>query len=341
MFLSCIESRLDDPTNLYARFKIGPFEKNQTLTIANNLRRALLSELDGIAIVAVKIQGVKHEYSSLPGVRESVLDILLNIKKIVIASDCQLSDVHMGFLQASGPGIVKAGQIKLPPFLKCIDPEQPIANLCNDGKFNIVFLICPGKNYWMHSLSRQTIQYCSRVFQKSEFTKANILPIDAVFMPIKRVNYTIETDEEIDTEYPTEHIFLEIWTNGSIHPVQAIEKAATCFIDLFQPFQNLQSCKPKFVSLTNVTSDAKKVPGVEDNVNPSSVLDLDIGNLDLSLRPYTCLKTQNIQNVRDILQLSREELLLIQNFGKKSLEEVENSLYKLGFFLPIKNQSKK
>ena len=361
-YLSCIESRINDPKNLYARFKIGPFERNHTLTIANNLRRTLLSELDSLAIIAVKIQGVKHEYSSLPGVRESMLDILLNIKQISLASAFQIHSPHIAYLSASGPGIVKAGDIEFPSFLKCVDPDQQIATLCNDGKLNIAFLIYPGKNYWLQLGSNQFINHCAKVFNQAnltdqaeqflqgwQFEQTNILPIDAVFMPINRVNYTIEVDEDIDTEQPYEHIFLEIWTNGSIHPVTAIEQAATRLVELFQPFQNLQSLQlqPKFLTLkplktenyqltrTGITTGRKELIGsnVEDGINPSSMLDLDIGNLNLSLRPYTCLKRANIQNVRDLLKYSREELLLFKNFGKRSLEEVENSLYKLGFFL--------
>jgi DNA-directed RNA polymerase subunit alpha len=358
-YLSCVESRIDDPKNLYARFKIGPFEKNHTLTIANNLRRTLLSELDSIAIIAIKIQGVKHEYSSLPGVRESVLDILLNIKQIALASVFEIHSPHVAYLSATEPGIVTANDIKFPPFLKCVDPDQKIATLSNDGKLEILFLIYPGKNYWIQLGSNQFITHCTKVFNKASLTdqtkkyiqswqggQANILPVDAVFMPINRVNYTIESDEEIDTEQPFEHIFLEIWTNGSIHPVTAIEKAATSLVELFKPFQNIQSLQlePKFLTLKpiknetyeNVSINSKrKLIGleVEDGINPSSILDLDIGNLNLSLRPYTCLKRANIQNVRDLLKYSREELLLFKNFGKRSLEEVESSLYKIGFFL--------
>ena len=367
-YLSCIESRINDPKNLYAQFKIGPFERNHTLTIANNLRRTLLSELDSLAIIAVKIQGVKHEYSSLPGVRESMLDILLNIKQISLASAFQIHSPHIAYLSASGPGIVKAGDIEFPSFLKCVDPDQQIATLCNDGKLNIAFLIYPGKNYWLQLGSDQFINHCAKVFNQAnltdqaekflqgwQFEQTNILPIDAVFMPINRVNYTIEVDEDIDTEQPYEHIFLEIWTNGSIHPVTAIEQAATALVELFQPFQNIQSLQlqPKFLTLkpfkmenyqltgTGITTGRKEPIGssVEDGINPSSMLDLDIGNLNLSLRPYTCLKRANIQNVRDLLKYSREELLLFKNFGKRSLEEVENSLYKLGFFLRSRNET--
>lgn len=362
LFISCTDSRIDDPKNVYARFKIGPFEKTQTLTIANNLRRALLSELDGVAITAVKIEGAMHEYSTLPGVRESVLDVLLNIKQVILAGAFKIHSPHLAYLQCSGPGIVRAADIKFPSFLKCVDPDQHIATLSTDGKLNIVFLICPGKNYWVQLASPQLINHCARVFpnpnlveqakefvETSHFEKTNILPIDAVFMPVNRVNYSIEVDEEIDTEIPEEFIFLQVWTNGSIHPKVAIELAANSLIDLFKPFQNISSVYPKVILPTasgNIRTpiEMKKgfiryVPNVEDDLNPSTSLDIDIGNLNLSLRPYTCLKRVGVQNVRDLVQKSREELLLLKNFGQRSLEEVETSLYQLGFFLSAPDSS--
>lgn len=359
-YLSCIESHVDESKNVYACFKIGPFEKNHTLTIANNLRRTLLSELSSLAIIAVKIEGVKHEYSSIPGIRESVLDILLNIKQIALTSTFQIQAPYLAYLSVSGPGIVTAGDIEFPSFLKCVDPTKKIATLCNDGQLNIAFLIYPGKNYWVQLGSNQFLNHCIKAFNDVnltnqgkeflntyQFDTANILPIDAVFMPINRVNYTIEVDEDIDTEKVYEHIFLEIWTNGSIHPVIAIEQAATSLVELFSPFQNIQALQLQPRYLTSKTLRKGKLDGIaktqknnsiefeiEDDLNPSSILDLDIGNLNLSLRPYTCLKRAKIQNVRDLLKYSREELLLFKNFGKRSLEEVENSLYQIGFFLP-------
>nr|YP_010506625.1 RNA polymerase alpha subunit [Tetraselmis suecica]UXF58488.1 RNA polymerase alpha subunit [Tetraselmis suecica] len=360
LFFTCVESSVNDPKNTYARFKIGPFLETQTLTIANNLRRALLTELDGIAVVAVKIKGVSHEYSSLPGVKESVLDILLNIKQIPLGSAFQVYSPHLAYLNCQGPTKVTAKDIQLPPFLKCTDPDQYIATVCTGGYLKLVFLICPGKNYWLQLGASQFVTYCQKIFPKAgatnqtrqfidetKMSESNILPIDATFMPINRVNYTIERDEEIDTELIYEYIFLEIWTNGTIHPFNAIKLALQSFIDIFKPLKNLKILQPDYISL-------KKIQTLESLIQTTSkgnyrqlnlasirnkkleppVLNLDIGNLELSLRPYTCLKRANIQTIRDLMGYTREELLLLKNFGKKSLEELEKSLFKLGLFLP-------
>ena len=353
---SCIESRIDGPKTIYARYKIGPFFSNQTLTVANNLRRTLLSDLDGIAFVAVKIQGVQHEYAYLPGIRESVFDILLNIKQIALSSAFKIHSPHVAYLQASGPGVVKAADIQLPVFLKCVDPDQAIATLSNNAQLQILFLVCPGKNYWLQSPSQQLANLWENIFSKYSMTKSiprfddnwqtektNLLPIDAMFMPIERVNYTIENDSNLTTEQPSEFIYLEVWTNGSIHPTNAIELAATSLVELFKPFQRLQSNQFKW---TRFRFNSKKFgnskmfttqkffskKSIQNHSKFSALLDLDIGNLNLSLRPYTCLKRANIQTIRDLLSYSREELLLFKNFGQKSLEEVENSLFQLGFF---------
>lgn len=370
-YISCIESRLEDSKKLYARFKIGPCEQNQTLTIANNLRRALLSELDGIAITAIKIYGVKHEYCSLQGIRESILDILFHFKKIVLTSSIKIQSPHIGYLNAQGPKKVTAEDIVLPSFLKCVNSEQLIATLAADGKLRIVCFICPGKNFWIQSDTNQFINHCSSIFpnykakdraknfvniwnfkgtktqsaSKKNFSR--ILPIDAIFMPIDRVHFTIEADETIATEQVYEHIFLEVSTNGSIHPIEAIEMAAGALIRLFEPFQRIQLNPIQFIRpithSTRLIKDAKTQEGLReclietnDEFNPSYILDFDLGNLNISLRSYFSLKKANIQTIRDLLEYSQDDLLMLHNFSASCLKEVEDNLFKLGFFLPKK-----
>ena len=687
LLLSCIESRVENSRNFYGRFQLGPFVLGQGLTIANSLRRSLLSEISGLAITAVEIEGVAHEYSTIEGIRESVLDILLNIKQIVLTSDFQIQEPQVAFLQVQGPGIVRAKDIKLPISIQSVDPEQYIATLLYDGLLKMKFMICRGKNYLVqtplglkipnspppsykkqedpffelnaeiyltksfntltshtdkssickpntpkgmfglqiedlsvkkvicqHRLShpkgykvqaqkggvkskKQNVNFnpflskksnessflsflqiedlqdhqqeeksaalphhkphitesyvkgageisesnsdvtidlsnnnenekkISPVYstsseetllnnnkaelsslpisekkntidskipqkQKKEFKKiSNILPIDAVFMPINRVNFAIELNNE--SEAPKDLVILEIWTNGSIHPKQAINEAAKALIQLITPFQETKNFKSVFVnspkvlqrslsssnietSPSNVTtietshtdksvtnlcqniqqgcqgqqifdllthyitaltsppckatpsntlkgvrammleggesdvrskvrickrSDVKKVicfflrtqKGDVSNVSmlegdgsttlknmnlPESfsrtkknikllphppakgqviiakqetarfsggkhrnsllnknIASLDIGNLDLSLRPYTCLKRAKIETVADLLSYSAEDLLNLKNFGKRSLDEIEQNLNQMGLKL--------
>lgn len=358
---SCIESRMTTPRNMYATYKIGPFDKNHTLTIANNLRRALLCEIPGLAFVAAKINDASHEYISLPGVREPVLDILLNIKQIPLVSMFEVQAPCIAYLKVQGPCVVTAKDIKFPPFVRCVDPDQYITTLAPDGVIDAQFVICSGKNYWMQFSPAQLLDYCADAMAydtkgateknevSSEFLRSpNLLLIDAVFMPIKKVNYTIEVDDEIDTEKPLEHIFLQIWTNGSIHPNQAITLAASSLVELFQKFEaQLQASLAFFVPERLIIAPSSQY---KDSETPHSAqapfggnpkLDLDIANLELSLRPYSCLKGANIETIFDLLKYSREELLLLKNFGKRSLEEVETALFHMGLELPVKKQKSK
>lgn len=245
--ISCKESRIEHKRSFYGSFSLGPFEGGQSLTIANALRRTLLSELKGLAIVSVQIEGVLHEYSSLPGVKESVLDILLNLKEIHF---CNKWTAHrnigmlpqIGYLRVCGPGIVRASDLKLPPFIQLIDPEQYIATLAEDGFLNMKFLISEGKNYIIQKASKKNhpsqlapgqVALDGPNFQKrclllrkikqisgvsfvsnlkkplnksnnknyADFSNSNPLPLDAVFAPVRKVNYIIEYSEHktIDT----------------------------------------------------------------------------------------------------------------------------------------------
>jgi DNA-directed RNA polymerase subunit alpha len=330
--LCCIESRVEDNRSFYGRFQLGPFDVGQGLTIANAIRRTLLSELQGLAIVAVEIEGAYHEYSTLPGIRESVLDILLNLKQIVLTSNFKIQEPQFGYLQVKGPGKVKASDLKLPLSIQCVDPNQYIADLSYDASLNIKFFICQGKNY----LSFSNV---SSEFQRATFTKTNdqqlnknfnLLMIDAVFMPVNKVNYIVENYTSSRLGKQKEKVIFEIWTNGSIHPRQAIHEASKILVRLFSPFQETRTLKSIFFKPLQIPSSKR------DTIK--KITSLDIGNLDLSLRPYTCLKRAKINTIGDLLQYSPEELLLLKNFGKRSLEEVQLLLKQIGFKLRIGNQ---
>lgn len=325
--LCCIESRIENNRNFYGHFQLGPFDVGQGLTIANALRRTLFSELFGLAIVAVEIEGVSHEYSTLSGVRESVLDIILNLKQIVLTSRFQINQPQFAFLQFQGPGIIKACDLKLPFSIQCVDPEQYIATLAYDGVLNIKFFICQAKNHISFSNFIAEVKPPTLIKNtKPQMIKTgNILPIDAVFTPVNKVNFLVETYNSPQFRKPKERVILEIWTNGSIHPRHAIHEASKILVRLFSPFQDTKILK-SFLYKPVQYSYFKK-----DNLK--KITTLDIGNLDLSLRPYTCLKRAKINTINDLLQYSAEELLLLKNFGKRSLEEVQILLHQMGFHL--------
>jgi len=247
LFISCKECRIESPRSFYGCFYIGPFKASQSLTVANALRRTLLSELSGLAITSLYIEGVSHEYTHMPGVRDSILDIVLNLKEIVLKSKVSINKPLLGYLQARGPGIVRACDLKLPAIVQCIDPNQYIATLAQDGKLSLKFTICEGKNF--------LIQTPKRLQQENFLYKAvaNKVPIciDPIFTPINKVNYTIESDQlyysssknifpiptllnPVNPSLDSNNVIsIELWTNGSIHPREAILKGFTHLICLF------------------------------------------------------------------------------------------------------------
>ena len=450
LFVSCRESRIENARSLYGSFYLGPFSAEQSLTVANAIRRTLLSELKGLAITSVEIEGATHEYSTLFGIKDSVLDILLNLKELVLKSQFTFKKPQFAYLKVIGPGVVRAKDLKLPAFIQCVDPNQYIATLADNGVLNMKIQIEEGKNYLiqkpinfktsLNSVSKEILikklfnlkkQFNNDKLEKINFKeqyfsklslKKNIiihkssypLFIDAVFMPIQKVNYVIEVDQEntnyrfpILTENTDEiiaksnalqenpnslnhKIILEIWTNGSIHPREAISYA---FKNLVSTFLNLEKAKIinsfTFKSLLNnqslinsiyfenfnysevlkklrtksnsfVNISTKKLRNVDskstNSIRNKMILKLnsttnqinlltetdknklylrDIGTLNISLRPYTCLKRSNINTIQELINYSKEELLVLKNFGKKSLREVEQSLIQIG--LQLKN----
>lgn len=279
--LRCITSRIEEKKTFYACYQLGPFSIGHSLTVANTLRRSLLTELTGLAIIEVEFQGVMHEYSVLPGIRESILEILLNLKQIVFTSKNRIQRPVYGYLKTYGPGIVKAKSFKLPAYIQCVDPEQYIATLSYDGFLSLKFVLIQGTRY--SSNYPQTVQkaalnqnslnnYTTRSYiqnqnffvvnenktkfqrvshyqkkeidQKEKFENKQsrdleknniIITLDTVFVPIKKVNFSIEIDEKLHK--PKEFILFEIWTNGSIHPRQALHDAAKQLLLTFYPIQ--------------------------------------------------------------------------------------------------------
>nr|AYQ94857.1 alpha subunit of RNA polymerase [Microspora sp. UTEX LB472] len=310
-FLACKESRIESSGSLYGCFYLGPFNSGQSLTIANALRRTLLSELTGIAINSVQIEGALHEYSSLNGVRESVLDIVLNLKEVILKvqipgvseanpkTETQpfpfLKNPQIGYLKARGPGVVRARDLKLPLSIQCVNPEQYLLTLCEDGAINLKFQIYQGKNSilksrsfsarknqapdqeninskfqtWKKQLTAKNSEQNTMKTKTSEFgKKTNLITIDSIFTPVNQVNYIIEENS------PSNHtIILEIWTNGSIHPKQALFCGVNLLIKLFS---RLETFRVLDSSLIEKVFHAKHL----ENTNINNYTQLSLSKLE-------------------------------------------------------------
>ena len=303
--IECVESKTQKNQSQYSKFVLEPLERGQGITVGNALRRVLLANLEGAAATAVRIAGVNHEFDTIPGVREDVLEILLNMKEIVFQSFATTPQI--GRLVANNAGTVTAAQFDLPSEVQIVDRNQYIATLAEGAKLEMEFRIERGKGY--RAVDRS----------KDEASSLDFLQIDAIFMPVSKVNYLVE-DTILDGAIPKDRLILDIWTNGSIKPEEALSQAAGIVVELFNPLKDL--------TLEAIDPE----PGNEED--PTSQIPIE--ELHLSVRAYNCLKRAQINSVADLLDYSQEDLLEIKNFGQKSAEEVIEALQqRLGITLPI------
>lgn len=234
-FLSLKESRIEatSPNTYYGCFYLGPFENGQGLTVANALRRTLLSQISGISITSAQVNKTVQEYSSLEGVRESVLDILLNLKEIVLIrlTDKPLTRTQLGYVQARGPGVVRASDLRLPPNIQCVNPDQYIATLNENGSLILRLKINEGRNFANSNSNEFNELQIDRKVQTA--SSRDFLVIDSVFTPIKRVNYTIESYGAESIQKSNQMIVFEVWTNGAILPQEAIYQSLNYLRVLF------------------------------------------------------------------------------------------------------------
>jgi DNA-directed RNA polymerase subunit alpha len=308
--IECVESSTESNRNLYSRLVLSPLERGQGTTVGNALRRVLLSNLVGSAVTAVRIAGVNHEFATVPGVREDVLDILLNMKELVLRS--HTDQPQIGRLLAKGPRVVTADMFDLPSEVEVVDPTQYIATLAEGATLEMEFRVERGVGY--RAIDRG----------RDDASAIDFLQIDSVFMPVRKVNYTVE-DARIGESLEKDRLILEISTNGSITPQQALSQAATLLVDLFNP-------------LKDFTIEATKSDRQESQ-DPSSQIPIE--ELQLSVRAYNCLKRAQINTVADLLEFTQEDLLEIKNFGAKSAEEVIEALQRrLGITLPQEKVAK-
>lgn len=291
----------------YGKFVVEPLERGYGITLGNSLRRVLLSSLPGAAPKSVKIDGVLHEFSTLPGVKEDVVEIILNLKEVAVK--LHSDEPVVGRIDVEGRGEVTAGHIKGSADIEILNPDHHIATLSDDGKLHMEIVFVKGKGYVPSDKNKEPNQ------------PIGVIPVDSIFTPVKRVSYNVEnTRVGHVTDY--DKLTLEVWTNGAVTPKEAISMASDMLIKYFQ----------KFISFTGeYKSSDIFVDKPEKKVEKP--LDMTIEELDLSVRSYNCLKRAGINTVQELTQKTEEEMMKVRNLGKKSLEEVKQKLEALGLSL--------
>ena len=306
-YIKCLKSEKVESGSMYGQFVIKFLRPGQGITIGNLFRRVLLSDLGGSAITGVRIAGVRDEFSTIPGIREDILEILLNLKGIILKN--KTSDLKVGRLKVKGPAIVTASSIELPSDLEMINPNHYIATISTSNVLEIELKIESGTGY---KLAGQT--FCNK--------SQDYLQIDAIFMPVQKVDFKIENVYD-NSNSLTERLFLDIWTNGSILPEEAISSASHFIVDFFTSL--LENKFPQEI-------EESKNQNFSIPKNPHT--NIAIEELHLSVRAYNCLKRAQINTIGDLLKYSPEKLQELKNFGRKSADEVFTTLKnKLGIVL--------
>ena len=287
----------------FGRFQVEPLERGYGLTLGNALRRVLLSSLAGAAVTQVKVDGIYHEFATLPGVKEDTTELILNLKQLRLKSYTdQPTQLR---LIASGPGIVTASDLIYPSEIEIVNPELYVASLdSSEARLEMELTVEKGKGF--------------RSSDGREPPSLGVIPVDAIFSPIRRVNYRVE-NTRVGERTDLDSLIIEIQTDGTISPMDALVQAATLLIDQFSVFTDLQAPQRRADRGTLVTGSI-----------PSHILDMPIEQLDLSQRTYNCLKRSQITKVGQVMQMSEDELLSLRNFGQKSLEELRERLRQHG-----------
>ncbi len=289
----------------YGRFKIEPLDPGYGHTLGNAIRRVLLSSIPGSAVTKVKLDGVFHEFSTIEGVKEDVTEIVLNVKGIRLRSYAERP--LKVFLSKAGPGIVRAGDIELPSNVDLSNPEHYICTLdTGDSHFEMEMTVERGRGY-IAADQRDTLPIGE-------------IPIDAIFTPIPRVNYVVE-NTRIGQATDFDRLLVEIWTDGTVKPGDALSHAAQVLVQYYQTIAD-------FNRLT-IEQEPVEAPG--GMVVPSDIYDIAIEDLDLSTRTYNCLKRADITKVGQVLQMDEKALLSVRNLGQKSMEEIRDKLVERGF----------
>ena len=303
--IECIETPTDSS---YGKYVIEPLERGYGTTLGNSLRRVLLSSLPGTACTAIKIAGVQHEFSTIPGVKEDVTEIVLNVKSII--ARLHSTGAKTVYIEASGEGVVTAGDIKPDAEVEILNPEQPIATLGPDGALNMELVLDHGRGYVSAERNKKQINL-----------PVDVIAVDSIYTPVLKVNYTVE-DTRLGQVTDYDKLTMEVWTDGTISAKEALSQAANLLNEHLKLFIDLS----EEAGLAEVLVE-------KDEKGKEKILEMTIEDLDLSVRSFNCLKRAGINTVDDLINKSEEEMMKVRNLGKKSFDEVKEKLQSLGFDL--------
>lgn len=296
--------------NKYGKFVIEPLERGYGITLGNSLRRIMLSSLPGTAVSHVKIKGVLHEFSSIPGVKEDVTEIIMNIKNVVIKNNSDTFEPKQAYIDVVGERVVKAGDIKVDGDIEIVNPDLIIANLSGpDAKLEMELTIVNGRGYV--SLDKN----------KEADAPIDVIAIDSIFTPVERVNLTVQNTRVGQvTDY--DKLTLDVYTNGALAPDEAVSLAANLLVEHLKLFVDLSENARLVDVMVESTTDEKE-----------KVLEMNIDELELSVRSYNCLKRAGINTVQELINKTPEDMMKVRNLGRKSLDEVLAKLKELGLSL--------
>ena len=295
-------------TDNYGKFVVTPLERGYGTTLGNSLRRILLSSLPGAAVTSIKIEGVQHEFSTVPGVKEDVTEIILNLKKLSLKLHGNATKTV--YIEAKGACEITAQDIKTDDELEIFNPDLHIATLNEDAKLYMEITISKGRGYVSAERNKMNMQ-----------PPVGVIPVDSIYTPVKKVNYTVE-NTRVGQYIDRETLAVELWTDGTIKPDEAVSLAAKIMNDLLLLFVDLSEEGKNAVPIKEKEEDKK-----------TKVLEMTIEELDLSVRSYNCLKRAAINTVEDLIDKTEEDMMKVRNLGRKSLEEVIHKLEELGLAL--------
>ena len=293
-------------------FVVEPLDRGFGYTFGNSLRRVLLSALEGAAVTSVKIEGVAHEFTSVPGVREDVTDIILNLKNLICRLHGESGEVEVQ-VQKDGPGVVKASDIEAPSDLEILNPDLVICHLAEKARFEMTLTIARGRGY------------VPAEGNKGPETTIGVIPVDSIFSPVRRVSYDVDA-AHVGQRTDFDKLKLEVTTNGSMTPKDAVKDAAEILIRYLSIFTDIDAADLA-IRPDGAAAEAAEVTGGLAAVPAADGMDdILIEELELGVRSYNCLKRAGIQTIGDLVQKSENELSAIPNFGRKSIEEVKETL---------------